>query len=330
MKIAIIGSGSFGTSIAIHLANNAEEIFIWGNDEAIVNEININRTNTTYLKDIKNIPLNIIATMDLKSVLENSKYVILAVPSHAIKSVSKTLQPFLTDNHIIVNLAKGLDCDTLERLSVVIKRETKSRNIVALSGPSHAEEIVNNIPTTIVSASTNMYLAEQVQHDLSTKTLRIYTNPDIIGVEIGGASKNIIALASGILEGLGFGDNAKAALMVRGMNEIITIGEILGVDSRTLNGLAGMGDLIVTCTSKHSRNKQAGLLLASGLSLEETLSRVGMVVEGVKSCECFKKLSVEKKVELPITNALYNILFNDSKPLDELNILLSRDKTSEF
>lgn len=330
MKISIIGSGSFGTSIAVHLANNANEISIWGNNKSVIDEINNNRTNLTYLKNINNIKENIHATTNLKESIKDSKYVILAVPSQAIRSISKQIKPFLTDNQIIINLAKGLDCETLDRLSTIIQSETLSNNVVVLSGPSHAEEIVNNIPTTIVASSTNTLLAEEVQNDLSTHTLRIYTNPDVIGVEIGGAAKNIIALASGILDGLGYGDNAKAALMVRGMNEIIEIGTIMGGNFKTFNGLSGMGDLIVTCTSKHSRNKQAGTLLASGKALDDALKSVGMVVEGVKACECFYKLAKIKNIELPITFALYNILFNNSNPKDEINSLLSRDKKSEF
>lgn len=330
MKISIIGSGSFGTSIAVHLANNANEISIWGNNKSVIDEINNNRTNLTYLKNINNIKENIHATTNLKESIKDSKYVILAVPSQAIRSISKQIKPFLTDNQIIINLAKGLDCETLDRLSTIIQSETLSNNVVVLSGPSHAEEIVNNIPTTIVASSTNTLLAEEAQNDLSTHTLRIYTNPDVIGVEIGGAAKNIIALASGILDGLGYGDNAKAALMVRGMNEIIEIGTIMGGNFKTFNGLSGMGDLIVTCTSKHSRNKQAGILLASGKALDDALKSVGMVVEGVKACECFYKLAKIKNIELPITFALYNILFNNSNPKDEINSLLSRDKKSEF
>lgn len=330
MKISIIGSGSFGTSIAIHLSKNADDIVLWGNNPEIAKEININRTNKTYLKNVENIPKNICASLDLEDAIKGAKYIILAVPSQAVRSVSKQLKPFLSTNQIIVNLAKGLDSQTLERLSTVIEYETESTNIVALSGPSHAEEIAQNIPTTIVASSSNLKLAEDVQRDLSTHTLRIYTNPDIVGVEIGGASKNIIALASGILDGLGYGDNAKAALMVRGMSEIIEIGTILGGNFKTFNGLSGMGDLIVTCTSNHSRNKQAGVLLASGKSLDETLNHVGMIVEGVKACECFYKLAIEKNVELPITFAIYNVLFKNSNPKDELNNLLSRDKKSEF
>lgn len=330
MNISIIGSGSFGTSMAIHLANNAKNIKIWGNDSDVINEINTNRTNLRYLKDTYNIPENIYASIDIEEVLEGTKYIILAVPSNAIKSISKKINPYLSQNHIIINLAKGLDESSFKRLSQVIEEETNSNKVVVLSGPSHAEEIVNNIPTTIVASSRDISLAEEVQSDLSTKTLRIYTNPDIIGVEIGGASKNIIALAAGVLDGLGYGDNAKAALMVRGLHEITKIGLALGAEPLTLSGLSGVGDLIVTCTSIHSRNRQAGILLAKGNSLDNVLESVGMVVEGVKSCECFYKLSKEMNIELPITTSLYNILFNNSAPKDEISNLLKRDKKSEF
>lgn len=330
MNISVIGAGSFGTSMAIHLAKNAENIKIWGNDINVINEINQNRTNLRYLKDTLNIPSNIKASLDIEEVLEGSKYIILAVPSSAIKSVCKKLNPYISKNHILINLAKGLEESSLKRLSQVIEEETHTDKVVVLSGPSHAEEIVHNIPTTIVASSNNISLAEEVQNDLSTKTLRIYTNPDIIGVEIGGASKNIIALAAGVLDGLGYGDNAKAALMVRGLHEINKIGLALGADPLTLSGLAGVGDLIVTCTSVHSRNRQAGILLAKGQPLDSVLESVGMVVEGVKSCECFYKLSREMNIELPITTSLFNILFNNSSPKDEISALLKRDKKSEF
>ena len=330
MKIAIIGSGSFGTSIAIHLSNNAKTISIWGNDSKTIDEINNNRTNSLYLKNVDNIPSNITATINMEESIDKAKYIILAVPSQAIRSVSKQLKPLLSSEQIIVNLAKGLDLSTHERLSTVIKKETGFKNIVVLSGPSHAEEIVFNIPTTIVASSRKLELAEEVQADLSTHTLRIYTNPDIVGVEIGGAAKNIIALASGILDGLGYGDNAKAALMVRGINEIINVGVHLGGDFRTFNGLSGMGDLIVTCTSMHSRNKQAGIHLASGKSLKETLKLVGMTVEGINACECFYKIAKDINIEMPITFALYNVLFNNSNPKNEIRALLSRDRRSEF
>lgn len=330
MNISIIGSGSFGTSIAIHLSPKAQNINIYSNDSDIVNEININRTNKNYLQDIDFIPMNISSSTNLREVIEDTQYIILAVPSHAIRSVSKTLRPYINENQIIVNLAKGLDENTLSRLSEVIKEEANTDNIVVLSGPSHAEEIVKNIPTTIVASSHNLKLAEQTQQDFSTNTLRIYTNPDVVGVEIGGAAKNIIALASGILDGLGYGDNAKAALMVRGINEIIQIGKVLGGSETTFNGLSGMGDLIVTCTSKHSRNKRAGELLSKGLSLDETLQSVGMVVEGVNACDCFYKLSIQHNIELPITTALYNVLYKHSNPKDEIHNLLSRDNKNEF
>lgn len=330
MKISILGSGSFGTSIAIHLHKNANEISIWGNNPDIIDEININRTNHQYLKDIDSIPSNITATLDLETSIKDAKYIILAVPSQAIRSVSAEIKNIINENQIIVNLAKGLDLTTLDRLSTVIKRESGSNNVVALSGPSHAEEILLGIPTTITAASENLVLAEEVQNDLSTKTLRIYTNPDIIGVEIGGSAKNIIALAAGILDGLGYGDNTKAALMVRGIHEIVTIGIHLGGDLRTFNGLTGIGDLIVTCTSEHSRNRRAGLEIASGKTLDDTLKSVFMTVEGVSACESFYKISKEHNIEMPITNALYNVLFKNANPEKEIETLLLRDKKSEF
>lgn len=330
MKLSIIGSGSFGTSIAIHLSNNAKDICIWGNNADVIHEINTKRTNKKYLKEAQNIPNNIVATTDINECIKDSKYIILAVPSQAIKSISSEIKNIIKKEQIIVNLAKGLDLTSLDRLSNTIKKETCSKNVVVLSGPSHAEEILLKVPTTITASSEIIELAEEVQNDLSTETLRIYTNPDIIGVEIGGAAKNIIALAAGILDGLGYGDNSKAALMVRGMNEIISIGTHLGGDLRTFNGLSGIGDLIVTCTSKHSRNRQAGIEIASGKSLNDTLQSVFMTVEGVSACKSFYKIAQNNNIEMPITSSLYNVLFNNANPEEEIKKLLNRDKKSEY
>lgn len=330
MKLSIIGSGSFGTSIAIHLSDNVNVISIWGNNADIIDEINLKRTNKSYLKDVDNIPRNISATTNLKESVKDSKYIILAVPSQAIKTISSQLKEIITKEQIIVNLAKGLDLESLDRLSNIIKKETCSKNVVVLSGPSHAEEILLKVPTTITASSEIISLAEEVQNDFSTETLRIYTNPDIVGVEIGGAAKNIIALAAGILDGLGYGDNSKAALMVRGMNEIITVGTYLGGDLRTFNGLSGIGDLIVTCTSKHSRNRQAGIEIASGKNLDDTLKSVFMTVEGVSACKSFYKIAKTNNIEMPITFALYDVLYNNANPDEKIKQLLTRDKKSEY
>lgn len=330
MKLSILGTGSFGTALAVHLASNFNKITMWGNNPNIIQEINIHHTNKHYIGPDVVIPKNITASENLEETIQNSKYIVLAVPSHAISDISYKIKDFLQPHQIIINLAKGIDTTSLERLSVIIQKNSLSHNIVSLSGPSHAEEILTNIPTAIVSASNNIELAHSVQKDFSTKTLRIYTNPDIIGVELGGAAKNIIALAAGIIKGLGYGDNTKAALMVRGMNEIIAIGTALGGQKETFNGLSGMGDLIVTCTSEHSRNNRAGQLLASGLSLQETLDKIGMVVEGVKACEAFFKLGQSHHIELPITNALYKILFDHENPNTVIDRLLLRNKKNEF
>lgn len=330
MKIAILGAGSFGTALAIHLSNNFKNISIWGKNQEIIDEINIKRSNSTYLKSTIKLPQNITGTLNLEEAINNSKYIILAIPSTAIADVSRNLKQLINNSQIIVNLSKGLDKDSLERLSEIIKYNSNTKNVVVLSGPSHAEEIILNLPTTLVASSTNINLAQDVQKDFSTETLRIYTNPDIISVEIGGAAKNIIALASGILEGLNYGDNSKAALMTRGIQEIAKIGVTLGGEAHTFAGLSGIGDMIVTCTSKHSRNKQAGVLLARGYNMSQIADTIGMVVEGINACRCFYKLSIKLNVDLPINTAVYNIVFKGSEPKKEIVHLMNRDFRNEF
>ncbi|HEY5524056.1 MAG TPA: NAD(P)H-dependent glycerol-3-phosphate dehydrogenase, partial [Clostridium sp.] len=239
-----------------------------------------------------------------------------------------SLRGRIKPNVPIISIAKGIDEETDERLSVVIERELPNP-VVVLSGPSHAEEVAANIPTTLVVTSRNMECAKEVQDLFMTTDFRVYTNEDIIGVEIGGAVKNIIALAAGVVDGMGYGDNTKAALMTRGMKEISRIGIALGGKAETFYGLTGMGDLIVTCTSMHSRNRRAGILIGEGKTLEEALKEVGMVVEGVKACKAFYELKEKIGVSMPITDVLYKALFLDKNPKECVTELMERDKKSE-
>ena len=327
-KTTFIGAGSFGTSLAILLANKGIDVSMWAREKKIVDEINNSRTNDKYLKDLK-IPKQITAFTDIDEALEGSKFVVLSVPSHVIRTVARSLKDKISKDVVVINIAKGIEAGTNLTLSQVINQELPENPVVVLSGPSHAEEVAKSIPTTLVTSSRNMEDAKLVQDLFMDKNFRIYTNEDIIGVEIGGAVKNIIALASGICDGMGYGDNTKAALMTRGMYEITKVGIALGGKAETFYGLTGMGDLIVTCTSMHSRNRRCGILIGEGKTLEEAIDEIGMVVEGVKACKAFHELQKAVDVSMPITEILYEILFGDVKVEDAVVHLMERDKKSE-
>ncbi|NME81714.1 NAD(P)H-dependent glycerol-3-phosphate dehydrogenase [Clostridium sp. SM-530-WT-3G] len=327
-KVTFLGGGSFGTALAVVLAEKDNIVNIYNRDKKVVDEINIKRTNEKYMKDLI-IPENVTAFVDISEAIEGADYIVLSVPSHVIRSMCRSIKDILPKNIPIISIAKGIEEDSDKRLSSVIREELQNP-IVVLSGPSHAEEIAMKLPTTLVSTSEDMKYAFEVQDLFMTPNLRIYTNDDIIGVEIGGAVKNVIALAAGVLEGLGYGDNTKAALMTRGMKEISRIGIVLGGKLETFYGLTGMGDLIVTCTSKHSRNRRAGFLIGSGESLNEALSEVGMVVEGVKACKAFYQLKERIGVSMPITDGLYKVLFENKQPKEIVDNLMIRSKKSEL
>ncbi len=328
-KISIIGGGSFGTAIAVLLSKNGLECSVWCHSKDTTNDININRENKKYLKGII-IPSNVKAYCDLQEALVDSEVVVLAVPSKAIRETSRKVAPLLKKNEIIVTVAKGIENHTLKRMSQIIEEEIKNHSIVVLSGPSHAEEVAREIPTTVTVASKNMEAAEKIQSIFSSNTFRVYTNSDLIGVEIGGAFKNIIALAAGISDGIGYGDNTKAALMTRGMSEIIRVGTKLSGKAETFYGLTGMGDLIVTCTSMHSRNRKAGILIGKGKTVDEAIKEVGMVVEGIEAVKAFYELKVKTDVEMPITAALYEVLFKGKDPKESVIELMGRSYKEEI
>lgn len=328
-RVTFLGGGSFGTSLGILLANKGYDVTIWDRNPAVVEEINSNKTNHRYLPGIT-IPDGAIATNSIEDSIQKSDCIILSVPSYAIRDVCGQISKKVSKDKIIVSIAKGIEEETKMRLSKVIKEELPLNPVVILSGPSHAEEVSKNLPTTVVVTSENMEYAYKVQDLFMTNTFRVYTNDDIIGVEIGGAVKNIIALACGICDGLGYGDNTKAALMTRGMSEIVRIGTLLGGRRETFYGLTGMGDLIVTCTSLHSRNRRAGILIGEGVPLEEACQRIGMVVEGVKACEAFYELKDKLKVIMPITDMLYKVLFKNKDVKAAVKELMERDKKDEM
>ena len=327
-KVAFIGGGSFGSALAVLLAEKNNEVTIYDKDASVVEDINKNKKNQKYLKDLI-FPNNVVATLDIKEAIDNIDYLVIAVPSHVIRIVCKQLKEAgLNDKVTIISIAKGIEEGSDKRLSVVIEEEL-SNPVVVLSGPSHAEEVAIQVPTTVVATSKEMKKAEEVQDLFMTENFRVYTNDDLIGVEIGGAVKNIIALAAGVVDGLGYGDNTKAALMTRGMKEIARVGISLGGRMDTFYGLTGMGDLIVTCTSMHSRNRRAGILIGQGKSLEEAQQEVGMVVEGVKACKAFYELIKKTGISMPITEALYKALFEAKNPREAVVELMVRDKTAE-
>lgn len=328
-NVAFLGGGSFGTALGILLANKGYEVSIYDRKKSVVDDININRKNDKYIKNL-NIPKNVTAYNDLDETIKNAKFIVLSIPSHAIRTVSRSLKDKISEDIVIISIAKGIEEGTNLRLSEVIEEELPNNKVVILSGPSHAEEVAFDIPTTVVVSSKNLDAANEVQDLFISKNFRVYTNDDLIGVEVGGAVKNIIALAAGVCDGIGYGDNSKAALMTRGMAEIVRIGMKLGGNSETFLGLTGMGDLIVTCTSPHSRNRRAGFLIGKGKSIEEAIEEVGMVVEGIKACKAFYDLKEKLNVEMPITDVLYKILFQNKDPKYAVVDLMEREKKKEI
>lgn len=327
-KIAVMGAGSWGTALAVLLSKNGHQVTLWCFLESEKNQLERARENIDYLPGVL-IPQDIIITNDYKEAITQNEIIVVAVPSKFIRSNIEQFSPYLTTNHIIVNVSKGLENDSLLRMSQVIEEIVPQCFVAVLSGPSHAEEVAKDIPTVCVSSSKSKKIAEKIQDVFMTPKFRVYTNPDLIGVELGGAIKNVIALAAGVVDGLGYGDNTKAALMTRGMVEITRLGVSMGADIQTFNGLAGIGDLIVTCTSIHSRNRRAGILIGKGMSLEQALDEVQMVVEGVYSAKAVYALSKKYNVEMPIIREINEVLFDSKSPKEAVVDLMIRDKRGE-
>ncbi|TKC19728.1 NAD(P)H-dependent glycerol-3-phosphate dehydrogenase [Robertmurraya kyonggiensis] len=331
-KITVVGAGSWGTALALVLADNGHDVRLWGHNPKQIEEINQLHTNKKYLPGVE-LPNNIVGYNTLKDALNEVETCILAVPTKAIREVLNDMANVRQEPLTIVHVSKGIEPDTLLRISEMIEDEMPEhllQDVVVLSGPSHAEEVSMRHITTVTVSSKNIEAAEKVQDLFINSYFRVYTNPDIIGVEIGGALKNIIALAAGITDGLGYGDNAKAALITRGLAEIARLGTKMGASPLTFSGLTGIGDLIVTCTSVHSRNWRAGNLLGKGQKLEEVLENMGMVVEGVRTTKAAYQLAEKYQVKMPITTALHNVLFQHANPKDEVDALMTRVKTHEM
>jgi glycerol-3-phosphate dehydrogenase (NAD(P)+) len=331
-SVTVLGAGSWGTALAMVLADNGHHVRLWGHKQDQMNEINHHHTNHKYLPDI-DLPETIIGYHSLNEALKNVDLVVLAIPTKAIREVLHNVVEISTNPFTIVHVSKGIEPDSLLRISELIEEEMPPhllKDVVVLSGPSHAEEVSLRHPTTVTVSSKNMDAAENIQDLFMNQNFRVYTNPDIIGVEIGGALKNIIALAAGITDGLGYGDNAKAALMTRGLAEITRLGTVMGANPLTFSGLTGIGDLIVTCTSVHSRNWRAGNMLGQGKNLNDVLENMGMVVEGVRTTKAAYQLAEKYQVEMPITKALYAVLFNGKDVKASADILMNRMKRNEM
>lgn len=328
-KSTVLGGGSWGTALARELANKGIDTTLYIRDEKQVDELKSTGMNNKYLPGVE-LPNNLKYTSDFDEAIRESKFIISAVPTGAVRETFKKLSGKLDKDTIIINVAKGIEQGTLMRISEISKELLSENRFVALSGPTHAEEVVLDFPSTIVAASEDMDAAQLVQNLFMSNTLRVYTNDDLVGVELAGALKNIIALAIGMLDGLGFGDNTKAALMTRGISEISRLGVRMGALPSTFFGLAGIGDLIVTCTSMHSRNRRCGILIGSGKSIEEATKEVGMVVEGIKTTSAAKQLADKYSVDMPITNILYQVLYENKDVKSSTDDLMLRDKKHEM
>ncbi|MFB4163432.1 NAD(P)H-dependent glycerol-3-phosphate dehydrogenase [Alteribacillus sp. JSM 102045] len=330
-NVAVLGAGSWGTALATVLADNEHNVKIWTRRKEQAKEINQDHTNTKYLPGFT-LPHLISASSDLAWCTENVEYILLVVPTKAVRDTMTLLKPYIKEYSILIHASKGIEPGTSKRISEMMEEELanqKGRATVVLSGPSHAEEVCKRQPTTVTVSSHVAEAAEEVQELFMNNNFRVYTNHDLIGVEIGGALKNIIALGIGLTDGLGYGDNAKAALMTRGLAEIARLGIKLGANPLTFTGLSGLGDLIVTCTSEHSRNWRAGYKLGQGKNLDDVLKEMGMVVEGVRTTKAVYELSYQIQVEMPITEALFEVLFEEKSPKEAAQQLMGRVRKHE-
>ncbi len=326
-NICILGSGSWGTAIALLLHGNGHNVTLWSFTEDECAELSAARENKRCLPGVS-IPEEITLTSDIIS-CKNQDIIVIATPSHGVRGVAQRIKPVVPAGQIILNISKGIEEETYLTISQILKRELPDCKIAVMSGPSHAEEVSRGIPTTNVVAGDDTETTSLIQDTFMNRTFRIYTNDDIIGVEIGGSVKNVIALCCGILDGLGCGDNTKAALMTRGLVEMTRLGVAMGAKAETFSGLSGIGDLIVTCTSQHSRNRRAGILIGQGKTIDEAQKTVNMVVEGVRSCKAAKELSDKLNVDMPIVSEAYEVLFHSKEPADAIESLMLRTKKHE-
>ena len=327
-KIAVIGAGSWGIALAQLLAHNKHDVTVWS---IIEDEINMLKEKHEHVDKLPGVKLDdtIKYTTDLKEAIDGKKVLVLAVPSPFTRSTASKMKEFVTEEQIIVNVAKGIEEATLMTLSQVIEDEIENATVCVLSGPSHAEEVGRGLPTTVVVGAKKKEDAQFLQNIFMSEVFRVYISPDILGIELGAALKNVVALAAGIADGLGFGDNTNAALITRGITEIARLGMAMGGKFETFCGLTGIGDLIVTCASMHSRNRRAGILIGQGKTYEEAMAEVKMVVEGVYSAKAALKLAQKYDVKLPIIEEVNKVLFDGVKAKDAIGNLMLRDKKLE-
>ncbi len=329
MKVVVVGAGSFGMALSNVLYENGHDVTLWTKNEKTKELLETTRQNEKYLKDFS-LPLEIKVSSDYEESFSDKEVVVLCVPSSAIRSVITEIKPYLKDSQKIINSAKGFDEEKDQRLSETIEELLPNNRYAIFSGPSHAELIVKRKVTVVVASAKEMEIALLVQYIFMNDYLRVYTSDDIIGVELGGALKNVIAIGVGILDGADLGDNAKAAFMTRGNLEIAKLGQKMGAKLITFSGLSSIGDLIVTCDSKYSRNRRCGILLGQGAKLEDALKEIGMVVEGVSTAKAAYHLCEKFGVELPLIREVYRII-HENKPIDEsLSYLMNRDRKDEF
>lgn len=327
-KIGVIGAGSWGTALSLVLAKNGKQVTLWSIMEQEIAMLKEKHEHTEKLPGVI-LPKNVSFTTDLKETIEGSEMLVLAVPSVFTRSTAKSMAPFVKEGQIIVCVAKGIEEDTLMTLTDIVAEEIPACDVAVMCGPSHAEEVGTGLPTTVVAGAKTKATAEKIQDAFMNEVFRVYTSPDVLGMELGGALKNVIALAAGMADGLGYGDNTKAALITRGITEISRLAMKMGARSETIFGLTGIGDLIVTCESRHSRNRKAGMLMGQGLTMEEATKEVKMVVEGIYSAKAALALARRYEVEIPIIQEVNRVLFENKPAKEAVSDLMLRDRRVE-
>ena len=327
-EVGVLGAGSWGTALSVLLHDNGHQVTVWSIDENEVKMLSEEREHKLKLPGVK-IPDDMIITGDLETAVRNKDFLVLAVPSPFTRSTARKMRPFVEKDQIIVDVAKGIEESTLMTLSEQIRQEIPQADVAVLSGPSHAEEVGRRLPTTCVVGAKSRKTAEYLQSAFISPVFRVYISPDILGIELGGSLKNVIALAAGIADGLGYGDNTKAALITRGIAEISRLGVKMGGRIESFTGLTGIGDLIVTCASVHSRNRRAGYLIGQGKSVLEAMDEVKMVVEGVYSAKAAARLAEKYDVSMPIVEEVNRVLFEGKSPAEAVDDLMLRESRSE-
>lgn len=327
-RIGVIGAGSWGTALTVVLAKNGHQVTVWSIIEDEITMLKEKHEHVDKLPGVK-LPDSMEFTTDLEQAVKTSDMLVLAVPSIFTRSTAKSMAPFVKDGQIIVCVAKGIEETTLMTISDIVEQEIPNADVAIMCGPSHAEEVGVGLPTTVVAGARTKATAEKVQDVFMDEVFRVYTSPDVLGMELGGSLKNVIALAAGVADGLGFGDNTKAALITRGIAEISRLAIAMGAKAETLAGLTGIGDLIVTCASKHSRNRKAGMLIGQGYTMEEATKEVKMVVEGIYSAKAARALAQKYEVDMPIIDIVNQVLFENMSAKEAVVELMEREKRRE-